>query len=93
MKKRTATLVFLLLLIFIVMIPAIAFADEGYDIISHDVSLTISEDGNIAVQERIVLDYIQERHGFYYQLLYAGTVTYQDQDGIHEEINQNLNYH
>ena len=79
MHKRHPALLFILVIIAIVMIPGLAFADEGYDINNYDVHFQIEENGELAVQERIVLDYLEYRHGFYYQQLYAGTAYYQYQ--------------
>lgn len=62
------------------MLPGTALADEGYDIISHDIHITVSEDNVLDVVERLTLNFKQERHGLFYNLQYSGK-QYYDIDG------------
>lgn len=69
MKKL---LIVVALALVLLCLPTAATADEAYDILSHDVHITVSENNVIDVVERMVYDFTQERHGIYYNLQYKG---------------------
>ncbi len=70
MKK----LVMAALVLVMLCIPGAALADEYYDIISHDVHITVGENNVIDVVETLTLDYNQPRRGFYYELQTRGNL-------------------
>ncbi|MFA5676299.1 MAG: DUF2207 domain-containing protein [Christensenellales bacterium] len=55
-------------------VPKTAYADEAYDILNHDVHITVGENNVIDVVERLTLNFTQERHGFYYELQTKGNL-------------------
>lgn len=70
--KKLMLAVAVLLTLFCV--PITAHADEAYDILSHDVHITVGENNVIDVIERLTLNFIQSRHGFYYELPTRGII-------------------
>ncbi|MGI5850177.1 MAG: DUF2207 domain-containing protein [Christensenellales bacterium] len=71
MKKL---LVVVALALLMMLIPKAALADEAYDIISDDVHITVSENNVMDVEERLHVNFKQQRHGIYYNLQYQGTI-------------------
>ena len=80
-----------LVLAVMILVPGAAYADEAYDIINHDVYITVSENNVLDVVERLTLNFTQERHGFYYYLQYKGTgYYYLDDEWVAVNYNQHV---
>ncbi|MDD5016749.1 MAG: DUF2207 domain-containing protein [Eubacteriales bacterium] len=88
MKK---VLLLVAVILIVMCLPRTACADGEYDIVSYDVHITVSENNIADVTETITLDYLQQRHGFYFYLQYRGT-GYQliDDEWVESGYDQNI---
>lgn len=72
MKK----LLLVVLAVLVLCLPGTALADEAYTITDYDVHIKVSESNVLDVEERLNVNFTQERHGIFYNLQVQGTGYY-----------------
>lgn len=61
-------------------VPCTAFADEAYEMTDYSVHIKVLENNLLDVEERLSVNFTQERHGIYYNLQVSGEA-YHDING------------
>ena len=67
-------MIIIAVVLFALMIPGTACANDAYDILSYDVHIVVDENNVADVTETMTYDFVQEQHGIYYYLQYKGAI-------------------
>ncbi len=65
-------LMLLIAVLVLLCIPCTALADEAYEITDYSVRIKVLENNVLDVEERLTVNFTQERHGIYYNLQVSG---------------------